>query len=142
MRSRSAARAVALQALYQFDLRGEDVADDLEGFLREWARDAETRAYAARLIEGCRLAQDELDEAIGAIAENWALSRMPAVDRAILRLGAYELRYVDDVPERVAISEAIRLAKRFSTAESGAFINGILDKLMADRPGRATEPTG
>ena len=139
MRSRSTARAVALQALYQFDLRGEDFSDELDGFLREWGRDPDTRAYAAKLIEGCRLAQDELDEAISGAAENWSLPRMAAVDRAILRIGTFELRYADDVPSPVVLDEAIRLAKRFSTAESGAFINGILDKLAAGGPGRSPE---
>lgn len=132
MRPRSAARAVALQALYQFDLRGEDFAPELQTFLRDWAADSEVRAYAVLLIEGCRLALDEINDAVSAAAENWDLSRMAAVDRAILRIGAYELLYGQDVPPRVAVDEAIRLAKRFSTDDSGRFINGVLDKIMAD----------
>ena len=132
MRKRSAARVAALQALYQFDLRGEEFAPHLAGFLMEWAKGEEARKYAALLVEGCRLAIAELDADIADKAVNWDISRMPAVDRAILRMGAYELLYAPDVPPKAAIDEAIRLAKKYSTQDSSRFINGILDNIMAD----------
>lgn len=136
MRPRSLGRAIALQALYQFDLRGEDFAASLPHFLREWGDNAEACAYAAELIEGCRLTMPELDAAIAGKATNWELSRMAAVDRAILRIGAYELIHGPDVPPKVAIDEAVRLAKKYSTEDSSAFVNGVLDKIMADATGR------
>ena len=132
VRRRSLARAIALQALYQFDLQGEDFRPHLRDFLREWSQDADTRDYALKLVEGCRLARDELDRLIRERAENWDLSRMSVVDRNILRLGVYELRYEPDVPPKVAVNEAIRLAKTFGSVESGAFVNGVLDRVMAD----------
>ena len=138
MRPRSAARAVALQALYQFDLRGEEFAPYLAGFLMEWASDRETRSYARELIEGCRLVMDELDESIAAHAEHWDIRRMPAVDRAVLRIGTYELRYSPDVPPKVALDEAIRLAKKYGGEDSGRFVNGLLDKIMA-QTGRSSK---
>lgn len=133
MRRRSAARAIALQALYQFDLRGDEFSSQLQNFLRGWARDEETLSYANQLVEGCRLAMPELDHLIREKAENWDLARMPAVDRALLRMATYELLYSPDVPAKVAIDEAIRLAKKYSTEESGRFVNAVLDKIMADQ---------
>jgi len=137
VRRRSLARAIALQALYQFDLRGEEFANLLEHFLMEWSQDAETRDYARELIEGCRLALAELDAAITERAEHWELGRMAAVDRNVLRIGCYELKYGRDVPPKVAVDEAIRLAKRYSTEESSSFVNGVLDRIMKDVAGRS-----
>ena len=131
MRSRSAARAVALQALYQFDLRGDEFEPYLQGFLREWARGEEARGYAERLVGGCLMAQAELDGLLVQKVENWALPRISAVDRSILRLAAYEMLYEPDVPPKVAIDEAVRLAKRYGSEESGRFVNGVLDRIMA-----------
>ena len=136
MRTRSAARAIALQALYQFDMRGEEFSGGLADFMAQWGREPATQEYARELIEGCRLAQSELDAAIKAKADNWGLSRMAAVDRTILRIGAYELIYGTDIPPKVAIDEAIRLAKKYSTEDSSAFVNGVLDQIMADVVGR------
>ena len=134
MHSRSAARAVALQALYQFDLRGDEFEPHLQGFLRNWARGEATRCHAERLVGGCRMAKPELDELIAQKARNWALDRMSAVDRSILRLAAYEMLYEPDVPPKVAIDEAVRLAKRYGSEESGAFVNGVLDQILAGLP--------
>jgi len=137
LRPRSLARVMALQALYQFDLRGEDFAEALADFVNEWGDDPAARSYAIELVEGCRLAMPELDAAITAKATHWDLARMPAVDRAILRIGAYELLYGADVPPKVAIDEAVRLAKKYSTEDSSAFVNGVLDKIMGDVTGRS-----
>jgi transcription antitermination factor NusB len=137
LRRRSQARAIAVQALYQFDLQGEDFSRGLTAFIREWSQDNEVREYARLLVEGCRMALPDLDAMIAAKAANWDLRRMAAVDRNILRVGAYELVYGSGVPPKTAVDEAVRLAKKYSTEESSAFVNGVLDKIMADVAGRA-----
>jgi len=142
MRKTTASRVLAVQALYQFDLRGEPFLKELADFLKSSSDNAEVIALAVGLFRGCADHADEIDACIGAVAEHWDLSRMAAVDRAILRLGAHELLYRPEVPPKVAIDEAIRLAKKFSTAESGAFVNGILDRIMAAQTGRTGAPGG
>jgi N utilization substance protein B len=131
MRTKTARRVLALQALYQFDLHGPDFVKDLPAFLRDAAKDEPSFAFARELVEGWLGHRDNVDARIAEAAEHWDVARMAAVDRAILRLGAYELLHQPDLPPKVAIDEAIRLAKKFSTAESGAFVNGILDRIMA-----------
>jgi len=142
MRKTTAARILAVQALYQLDLRGPEFREQLDGFLQEAARDPEALSLAKQIVRGCLERQDELDAHIAAVAEHWDLGRMAAVDRAILRVGAYELLHRPEVPPKVAIDEAIRLAKKFSTAESGAFVNGILDQIMARHTGVGPAPAG
>lgn len=131
MRKRTAARVLAIQALYQLDLRGETWREELEAFLKSSSKDEEVRLHAEELVEGIRARRDEIDAALTGAAEHWDISRMAALDRAILRLGAHELLHRPEVPPKVAIDEAVRLAKKFSTAESGAFVNGILDRVMS-----------
>ena len=97
-------------------------------------------AYAVDLVQGVVTHRRELDRLISSLAEGWTLARMPAVDRNILRLGAYELLYSSDVPEGVAVSEAVELAGRLSTDESAAFVNGVLAKIKADKPGLSLDP--
>ncbi len=129
---------MALQFLYQLDLLG-DSAGTLDEFLdmQEWDEAGESRddvaAYARSLGEGCREKWDELNETIAAVSEHWKISRMPAIDRNVLRIGAYELLYLDDIPDKVAINEAIELAKRFGGKDSGGFVNGILDKIRESK---------
>jgi len=130
MRKKTAARILAVQALYQVDLRGKDFLAELDAFLRDSSEDEEVRLFAEDLVKGLLEKQDAVDAAITGAAENWDVSRMAAVDRAILRLGVHELLNRPDVPPKVAIDEAIRLAKKFSTRESGAFVNGVMDKIM------------
>ena len=131
MRKRTRARELALQALYQLDLRGAEVLGDIERFLSEREAEPEVRAFARLLIDGCWQHLAELDAAIAAVAENWDIRRMAVVDRNVLRLASFELLFLDDVPPKVSINEAIDLAKRFSTADSGAFVNGILDRIRS-----------
>ena len=137
MRKTTAARVLAVQALYQLDLRGPAFLEGLDEFLRDSSKEAEVIASASALVYGCIEKRDSLDAAITAAAEHWDVARMAAVDRAIIRLGAYELLHRPDVPPKVAIDEAIRLAKKFSTAESGAFVNGVLDKVMVRRAAKS-----
>jgi transcription antitermination factor NusB len=129
MRTRTQAREIALQYLYQADLRGE-AAEPLDEFLRDRRGGADAIEYARRLAEGVRASRAELDAAIVAVAENWDLNRMAAVDRNVLRLGAWEILHGGDVPRAVAINEAVDMVKKFSKPESGAFVNGLLDKIV------------
>ena len=140
MRNSTAGRTLALQALYQHDLRGEDFLAEMEDFLRATAKNDDALMLAEELVHGCMKRRDELDARIAEVAEHWDVSRMAAVDRAILRLGAYELLHRPDVPPKVAVNEAIRLAKKFSSAESYAFVNGILDRIMTSCRGGDDAP--
>jgi transcription antitermination factor NusB len=136
LRKRTRARELALQVLYQLDLLGVEVLAELDPLLARLQEPGETdpgvRRFAHDLIEGCWGHRGELDARIAAVAENWDIHRMAFVDRNVLRLATYELLFLDDVPPKVAINEAIDLAKRFSTADSGAFVNGILDRIRME----------
>ncbi|MBI3020384.1 MAG: transcription antitermination factor NusB [Candidatus Omnitrophica bacterium] len=129
MRGRTKSREYALQMLYQFDLRGTTLTDILEGFWREHEPPAEIKAFANQLVSGTVEHLPTIDPLIASHANNWELNRMAVIDRNILRLGAFELLHMEDVPPKVCINEAIELAKRFGDAESGKFINGILDAI-------------
>ncbi len=130
MRRRTQAREVALQLLYQIDLlRGDVPEEDRERFLAEHAEAHEVREFARALVAGVERHRAEIDAAIDEVAKNWELGRMPVIDRNILRMGILELVYRDDVPPKVAINEAVDLAKKYSTKNSSAFVNGILDKI-------------
>ena len=130
MKKRTRSRELALQFLYQLDLRGDELLPEAKDFIRSEERDAETVKFALRLVEGTFEHWEELHRAIQAVAQNWNISRMAVVDRNVLRLATHELLHCHDVPPKVAINEAIELGKRYSTQNSGAFINGILDKIM------------
>lgn len=128
MRKRTQAREVALQLLYRLDLRGEDARPEVEAELSA-AGDREVLDFARGLLFGCWDRRAEIDTRISEVARNWQISRMAAVDRNILRLAAYEILFRDDIPPLVAINEAIEMAKKFSTRNSGPFVNGILDSI-------------
>lgn len=101
-------------------------------FLDEEAEDATVRAFAAELIEGTLQHRDECDERLRAVTRNWNIKRMAAIDRNILRMALFELMHCPDIPPKVTINEAIELGKKYSTANSGAFVNGILDRVRID----------
>lgn len=130
MKKRTRARELALQFLYQLDLRGNDLLEEAAEYVRGEERDAETARFALRLVEGTHEHRRGLDGVIQSVAQNWNISRMAVIDRNVLRLATYELLHCKDVPPKVAINEAIELGKRYSTQNSGAFINGILDRIM------------
>jgi transcription antitermination factor NusB len=130
MKRREQARQIALQALYQLDVRKEDVTPETVEFLRESTKDPEVYFFARRLAEGAWGWRAEADKLIGEAAEHWRLERMAVLDRNILRLASYEISQCPDIPPRVAIDQAIELAKRFSAAESASFVNGVLDKIL------------
>ncbi|MBK8178249.1 MAG: transcription antitermination factor NusB [Planctomycetes bacterium] len=131
MKSRTRGRELALQFLYQVDLRGRSAVEERERFLRDEEPDKEARKFAEARIEGVLETQPELDRAIQEVAQNWDISRMAVIDRNVLRIATFELLHCKDIPPKVAINEAIEIGKRFSTANSGAFINGILDKIKS-----------
>jgi transcription antitermination factor NusB len=139
MKKRTRAREIALQFLYQLDLRGDDLMAEAKSFVRGEERDSETARFALRLVEGTVEHRAEIDKMIQGVAQNWNISRMAVVDRNVLRLASYELLHCDDIPPKVAINEAIELGKRYSTQNSGAFINGILDKIMNRKPAAAAD---
>ena len=129
MRTRTLAREAALQYLYEVDMVGLEEAEPLEEFLARQVGRAEARPHAARLVAGVLEERAEIDAELRAAAENWSLERMAVVDRNVLRIGVYELTRDPDVPEKVAINEAIDLARRFSSEEACAFVNGVLDRI-------------
>jgi N utilization substance protein B len=129
MSRRTRAREVALQALFQEDLNPQNSLENLGAFLAARIKDESLREFAKQLVLGVKRNQAELDALLAEKAENWSVQRMAATDRNLLRLGAYEIRY-GEAPVRVAIDEAIELAKRYGAAQSPQFINGILDKLI------------
>lgn len=129
MAGRSRAREVALQALFQEDLNPRDSRDQVMPLLENRLKEVELRDFAVSLVLGVLRNRNELDQLIASKADNWSVSRMAATDRNVLRMGAYEIRYTD-TPPRVAIDEAVELAKRFGSASSSQFVNGILDKLI------------
>ncbi|OQW34443.1 MAG: hypothetical protein A4E19_18465 [Nitrospira sp. SG-bin1] len=127
---RHQARERALQILFQQDIHGKaDVR--LDEFWREYSASDEAKAFAERLVRGVLEHKKELDATIGRYATNWTVSRMPIVDRNILRAGLYELLWEDDVPAKVTMDEAIELAKRFGDDDASKFVNAVLDKALA-----------
>lgn len=129
VRRRTKSRMLALMFCYQEDLQGKSCANEMQAFLHTFSIDEGVREYAAKMIEGMRLNLERLDAEIIAVSANWPINRMAPVDRAIIRLATYEMLFHRDTPPKVVINEAIELAKKFSTPESGAFVNGVLDKI-------------
>jgi transcription antitermination protein NusB len=126
--SRSRCRELALQVLYQADLLGHREGE-VARFWRHFHRGEQAPAYLQNLVDGVADHQEELDSLIKKYSEHWRLDRMVAVDRNLLRLGAYELLYHPEIPAKVVLNEAVELAKRYGTELSGAFVNGVLDQI-------------
>lgn len=129
MGSRHQARERALQILFQYDIHGKPGLW-LDVFWKENEASGEAKAFAERLVAGVLGQKAELDALISQYATNWKVSRMPIVDRNILRAGVYELLWMDDVPAKVTLNEAVELAKSFGDDEASKFVNGILDKVL------------
>ena len=132
MSARSKARKRALDILFQADVRGDELpailAAEAKRAANEPAREA-SWLYAREIVDGVIDNRDAIDEQITTFAKDWSLARMPAVDRAVLRIGVWEVLYNDGVPDAVAIDEAVELAKEFSTDDSGAFVHGVLARI-------------
>jgi transcription antitermination protein NusB len=129
MLRRSQSREVAFQVLYQDDLNPRHNPADADRLIERRLRADDMIGFARELVAGVRKHREEIDGVLEEIAVNWSLKRMAATDRNVLRLGAYELLHTD-TPPRVAVDEAVELAKRFGSAQSSQFVNGILDKVM------------
>jgi len=129
MKKRTRARELALQALYQLDLRGVEFLDEAKDYLREHEPDRATREFALSLVQGTAKHSEEIDGLIREVAQNWDIERMAVIDRNVLRMATFELVHCTDIPPKVAINEAIELGKRYSTQNSGGFINGVLDRI-------------
>ena len=132
MSSRTKARLRALEVLFEADQRNEDYIEVLRR--RRLYTVAQISAYSEEIIRGVRDHDEEIREFVETYARDWSFERMPAVDRAVLRIGTWELLYNDEVPDAVAISEAVGLARVLSTNESPKFVNGLLDKLRQVKP--------
>jgi len=132
MTRRTRAREVALQLLFQRDHNPNIPRADIERFAAERLRDEQLQTFCLSLFDGVLARQAEIDEKLSAAAENWRLARMPTVDRNLLRLGAFEMLYQKENPPAVVLDEVIELARRFSTADSSAFVNGVLDRLRQE----------
>jgi N utilization substance protein B len=143
MGARSSGREAALQMLFALEVAAESasagpsarVEQVIASFWRETPGDPEGRAFADQVVRGVAEHYAKLDEAIEAASQNWRLSRMTRVDRNVLRLGAWELLFSDEAPGAVVLDEAVELAKKFGTEDSGAFVNGVLDR-VAEQVGR------
>ncbi len=132
MSARSKARKRALDILFQADVRGEEPAVILAAEAKRAANEPAREAswlYARELVDGVIDNRDDIDEQISTFSKDWTLARMPAVDRAVLRLAVWELLYNDRVPSAVAIDEAVELAKELSTDDSGSFVHGVLARI-------------
>lgn len=130
MTRRSRAREVALQLLFQHDQNPGVERSAIERFVRGRLHEAASEAFCLSLYDGVLDRLQTIDQRLTEAAENWRLPRMAAVDRNVLRLGAYELAYSSDTPASVALDEAIELGRRFGSADSPAFVNGVLDRFL------------
>jgi len=141
MGARTTAREAALQMLFALDATTGDVELAIRDFWRELPGDAEGRSYADEVVRGVWGALAAVDERITRASTNWRIERMTRVDRNVLRIGTWELVNRADVPRPVILDEAVEIAKRYGTEESGAFVNGVLDR-VADDCGRPAETLG
>jgi len=126
MPTRRAARERALGLAYECELRGVDASELLADL------PVEPDEYAVAIVRGADAHRDEIDALIRKYSEHWALERMPVIDRALIRLGTYELVWVPETPTAVVITEAVELAKEYSTKDSGRFVNGLLARIAED----------
>ena len=132
MAARSKARKRALDILFECEVRGTPLRETLDE--RVIAGEPPVNEYTVTLIRGIVDHQARIDELIATYSQGWSLERMPAVDRNVLRLGVLEVLYVDEVPDAVAVSEAMSLVRDLSTDESPSFVNGVLGNILRDKP--------
>ena len=132
MGARSKARKRALDVLFEADQRGLDAVSVLAERVRR--ADPPVPEYAVEIVEGVTAHRERIVELLATFAQGWTVDRMPGVDRALLRLSSWELLYNDEVPDAVAIDEAVELARSLSTDESPAFVNGLLARLLEVKP--------
>ena len=134
MAARSKARKRAIDILFEAEQRGLNARDLLAERLAKPVTEAPLNQYTAELVEGVVSHWTDINELLSTYSQGWTIERMPSVDRAILRLGAWEILYSDDIPDGVAISEAVELATSLSTDDSPKFVNGLLGRLAEVKP--------
>ena len=132
MSARSKARKRALDVLFECEVRGLPLGATLDE--RVVAADPPVNEYTVQLIRGIAEHQERIDELVSTYSQGWSIERMPAVDRNALRIGVFEVMYVDDVPDAVAVSEALVLVRDLSTDDSPAFVNGVLGNIVRNKP--------
>lgn len=130
--ARTLGREAALQMLYAREASGNATPEVIVGFWRETPADAEGRAYGDDLVRGVARHLENIDACITKASENWRLERMARVDRNVLRIATYELLHEPEVPRSVALDEAVTLAKKFGSEDSGKFVNGVLSRIAND----------
>ncbi len=136
MSARTKARKRAVDALFAADLRdgmANDLLDEAEHQSEDRASQGEIFNYARQAVLGVLQHQNEIDDELSTYAQGWSLTRMPALDRAILRLATWEILFNDEIPDAVAIDEAVEMAKEYSTDSSAGFVNGLLGKIVSTR---------
>jgi N utilization substance protein B len=131
MAARTKSRKRALDVLYAAEMRGQDPVAALDAAIADG--EGPTNPHTETLVRGVTEHRARIDELLSTYSHGWTLDRMPAVDRTALRIGAYELLYVDDVPPAVAVTEAVALVRDLSTDDSPAFVNGVLGSMLRDR---------
>ena len=134
MAARRKARKRALDVLFEADQRRTEPVDVLAARIAEPGMESALPQYSVELVEGVVAQRPTIDELITTYSHGWNLERMPAVDRAILRLGAWEILFNDDVPDAVAVDEAVELARELSTDDSPSFVNGLLGRIVDLKP--------
>ncbi|MDP8222343.1 MAG: transcription antitermination factor NusB [Candidatus Lernaella stagnicola] len=132
MGNRHKAREFTLQILYAHDLVGTELEKILELFWRDIQVAPEVREFCDRLVVGVLNHREEIDKLLAQYSENWSLERMNGVDRNVLRLATFEVLFCPEIPKNVTINEAVEIGKRFGSEDSGAFVNGIIDKIARD----------
>lgn len=121
-----------MQFLYQHDFTGAGKDEDIALFLKDQELDDDSYEFCRMLIAGALSKNDELDTLLGKYVDNWGIKRIASVDRNVIRMALYEMLYLKDIPAIVSINEAVDIAKKYSTAESGKFVNGVLDKIKQE----------
>jgi N utilization substance protein B len=127
--ARRKAREIALQLLYQMEVNPGEPREAVELFWKGISASQPVKEFVNRIVEGVHVRQEEIDKLLAKHSEHWRLDRMDMVDKSILRMGVFEIMFCADIPVKVAMNEAVDLGKKFGAEESGAFINGILDKI-------------
>ncbi|WP_320040906.1 transcription antitermination factor NusB [uncultured Desulfobacter sp.] len=133
MGDRRKSRELALQALFALDLNKTDFRPQMDDFLEQHGEDLSgpTRLFFQTLVDGVFENRKQIDTLLDQWAKNWKISRMPAVDRNIMRIAVFEMLHLSDIPSSVSINEAVEIGKKFGTRDSGPFINGVLDRIRA-----------
>jgi N utilization substance protein B len=129
MGPRREGRELAVKALYQLELTGDPPEAALLRFWADFSTNEAARAFGRRLVEGVGRERERIDRLIADAAEHWRITRLSKVDAAVLRVGVYELMACADIPARVTMDEAIEIARRFGSEDSGTFVNGVLDRV-------------